>query len=198
MGTENKIVRLVPSAGKPERAVEKSETISRALEKHNKVLKLFLVRAVGSIAEAEDILQEVYLRLVRRQERETISEFPRAYLFTTATNVIRDRRRRQKVRRNFDHDPFDETSCPDHTPSVEATMIWQEGLEIVKDALQDLKPIHRRIFVLHKIEGLSFPEIAKETGVPLRTVQRYASDALAHCAARLEKQKWFKDGMEIV
>lgn len=162
-----------------------------AMQRHSASLRRFLIKVLNSEADADDVLQEMNLRLIRKERREPVAEFPRSYMLMTATNIIRDRWRRQRVRQAGLHIPLDQLEHADERPTADTTLIWRQGLQIVKSALAELKPADRLIFLLHRVEGKTFREISEETGIPLRTVQRRASDALSHCKARLEQRKWF-------
>ncbi|NOX95441.1 MAG: sigma-70 family RNA polymerase sigma factor [Alphaproteobacteria bacterium] len=165
-----------------------------AIGRHDSVLRRFLMRALKPHEDADDVMQEVYMRLFKQQKQGAVEHYPRSYLFVTATNIIRDRRRRDRVKERAFTDPLRPDSMRsepcDPKPSAEADVIWKEGIEIVGEALRDVKPEIAEIFTMRWGEGLTFPEISKRTGIPIRTVERYASHALAHCRRALEKRKW--------
>lgn len=196
MTGSEKIVRLVHQADAEDINEPKSSLVEQAIEEHGMALQGFLLRATGSVSETDDIIQEVYLRLVKKNLTLNMlttpkKAIPKAYLLKTAVNIIRDRKRREKVRNRDFHSSLDETTCSDKSPLIENTLLWRQGIQIVDDALRELKPIHQQVFLLHRIENLTFPQISERTGIPLRTVQRYMSLALQHCKSALEKQKWF-------
>lgn len=168
-----------------------SKAAALAMQRHSASLRRFLVKLLNSEADADDVLQELHIRLIRKERGEPVDAFPRSYLLMTATNIIRDRWRRQRVRQADLHIPLDQLEQADEQPSADTTLIWRQGLQIVKSALAELKPSDRLIFLQHRVQGKTFREISEETGIPLRTVQRRASDALSHCKARLEQRKWF-------
>lgn len=163
-------------------------------ERDEAVLSRFLMRATGNPEDKDDILQEVYLRLLKQEQKGQERHFTRAYLFMTATNIIRDRRRKERVRKKAGSVPYrDDKICPepiDPYPSAEAQLVWRQGVSIVQDALVDLKPVYAKIFMLHWGEGLTMSEISKRTEIPVRSVERYASHALSHCKRALEKRGW--------
>ncbi len=140
------------------------------------------------------MLQEVYVRLLQREKQEAVTDYPRSYLFVTATNIIRDRRRRERVKEKAYRDPLvhnlEQPERVDPHPSAESAVVWREGVEIVKGALQHIKPVYAEIFSMHWGEGLTFAEISRRTGIPIRSVERYAGYALAHCKRALEKRNW--------
>ncbi len=196
MTQQEKIIRLIYNASENNSDTPDYSIIEQALKEHDKSIRTFLLSATGSVTETEDILQEMYLNLIKKQPKQdqfTASDqgIPKAYLLVAATNIIRDRKRRDRVRNSDRHSPIDEYACKDTSPLVENQLIWRQGVKIVDTALKELKPIYREVFLLHRLENLSFPQISERTGIPLRTVQRYSSQALLHCKEALEKHRWF-------
>ena len=196
MTQQEKIVRLIYSASDNDVATPDYAIVEQAFKEHDKAIRRFLLSATGSVTETEDILQEMYLNLVKKrpsQDQFTASDtgIPKAYLLVAATNIIRDRKRRDRVRHIDRHSSIDDSSYKDTSPLVENQLIWRQGIQIVDIALKELKPVYREVFLLHRLENLSFPQISERTGIPLRTVQRYSSHALQHCKKALEKHKWF-------
>lgn len=174
--------------------VDVAQRMRAAVQQHDGVLRNFLRRALGSKEDAEDVLQEVYVRLLQREKQDAIADYPRSYLFVTATNIIRDRRRRERIKEKVYRDPlmrdFEQLDPVDPQPSAETMLMSREGVEIVKSALKDIKPVYAEIFSLHWGDGLTFAEISRRTGIPNRSVERYAGHALAHCRRALEKKNW--------
>jgi RNA polymerase sigma-70 factor (ECF subfamily) len=196
MTQQEKIIRLIYSASEESSDMPDYSIVEQAFKEHDQAIRNFLLSATGSATEAEDILQEMYLNLVKKQPKQdqfTASNngIPKAYLLVAATNIIRDRKRRDRVRSMDLHRSIDDYACKDGSPLVENQLIWRQGVQIVDTALKELKPIYREVFLLHRLENLSFPQISERTGIPLRTVQRYSSHALLHCKEALEKHRWF-------
>lgn len=179
-------------------ATQKDEAENRveaALARHSEALRGFLSRALRPDEDIDDVLQEVCLRLLRREhDGSADSDYPRAYLYVTATNIIRDMRRKGIVRTRAHKDPVFtkavNSELIDPEPSVEESLLWQEGLDIVQEALGGLKQKYVTVFLLRWRDGLTFPQISQQTGTPVRTVERYASHALAHCKCALERRNW--------
>lgn len=171
-----------------------AERVEGALARHDLALKGFIRRAARDAEDPDDILQEVYVRLLKQERNEAVNDYPRAYLIVTATNIIRDRRRRQLVSGRASADPVLAVSAgidaADPQPSAEDALMWREGVTIVEEALKSLQPKYVTVFILRWKEGLTFQEISQRTGIPTRSAERYASHALAHCRRVLEKRKW--------
>lgn len=152
----------------------------------------FLYRLTGSRQEAEDLLQEVYLRLVRTIEAYSHEGRFDAWLFRIAANLVRDRVR--KVRRSGSHvsgsgDDGNGSmieSVEAEAPGVEHRLQLSEEVDALNRALAELPDAEREVIVLRHFSQMSFKEIAEATDVPLGT-------ALARGHRGLEKLRKLMD-----
>ncbi|MGD9968229.1 MAG: RNA polymerase sigma factor [Hyphomonadaceae bacterium] len=139
------------------------------------------LRRFGPRISAEDVRQEAFAKLVAAEE--DIAS-PRAYLTTTARNLALNDLRRQKNAATDAHADI-ETIAPAYTADPEAQLIAAEEAAAAEAALHALDPRLRDALLLHLVEGLTQPEVAKRLGVSRRTVQRYIEAALAQLALAL-------------
>lgn len=147
---------------------------------HHGWLQTWLRRKLGCAFDAADIAQEVFVRLLTRQQRSQLTE-PRAYLSTIARGLVIDHWRRQELER-----AWRETlaAMPESkAPSPESRLIFLEALIAIDKVLDALKPAVRKAFLLAQLEGLTCPAIAERLGVSLATAERYVAKALRHCYA---------------
>ncbi|CAG7855794.1 hypothetical protein MCAMS1_00049 [biofilm metagenome] len=134
---------------------------------------------------AEDLVQEAYLRLIRQAQTETIDN-PRAYLYTVTRNLSADYLRKGQIRSRYHDDSGTELDLvADGQPTPDFEFETQQKLQRCLDAINALPEIQRNIFLLHRIDGMTYSEIGKALGIPARTVERYAAKALAHCFAKV-------------
>ncbi len=161
------------------------DLVEDLFEHHNQALQRFLARRLDSRDDVSEVAQEVYLRLMRLKDDAKLTAHPRAYLFAVANSAIRDRRRRQRVRKYGQHQSFDDeaTTCPE--PSPETVLYWKQRLKMVRSALDELSPRCRRIFVLHRFKHRTYRQIGDEMGISSRTVENYISEALQLCRSKL-------------
>jgi RNA polymerase sigma-70 factor (ECF subfamily) len=135
---------------------------------------------------AEDLVQEAYLRLMRQAQAGTIDN-PRAYLYKITRNLSADYLRQGQIRSRYHDDSGIELELvADPQPTPDNEFESQEKLQRCLDALNALPEIQRHIVLLHRIDGMSYAEIAKALQIPARTVERYAAKALAHCFAKVK------------
>lgn len=157
-------------------------------------LMSFFLRRVGSRTEAEDLTQEVFLRIVRRGSIENLVGSD-AFIFKVAMNILRDRARRRETRRNDAHVGLPEDEITDHpaaTPrelveeiAPERVVLGRESLAEVVIALDELDPRTRDIFILHRLEKMKQRDIAERLGVSVSAVEKHIVKAAVHLAKRL-------------
>ncbi|AKA27397.1 sigma-70 family RNA polymerase sigma factor [Pseudomonas chlororaphis] len=145
---------------------------------HHGWLNTWLRSRLGNAADAADLAQDTFVRLLQRSERLELKA-PRAFLRTIARGLVIDHWRREEIERAYletiAHLPEAEV------PSEEARALVLELLESIARLLEGLKPKVRKAFLLAQCEGLSHRQIAEQMGVSLRSVERYVADALFHC-----------------
>lgn len=146
--------------------------------KYGKALHLFFVKRGLTHAEAEDLTQEVYLRIARMKDVNSIRE-PEAFLFQAAANLLRDKIRRDRVRRRADHVSVETCQLPAEDSSPFRVLAGKQALEGVLRALNELPPRQRDVFVLHRFEGLTYTQIAARLGVSVSAVEKHMMKAIA-------------------
>lgn len=152
--------------------------------RHSGELLNFAERQMGG-DDAEDIVQEAYLRFFQHPDPSSI-ENPRAYLYKTTANLGKNRFRAESVRRGAAHEEaVDPDSLASSAPEPEAVTDGVIRLERFVEVLDELPEMHRHAFVLHKMEHLSYAEVAEALGISPKTAQRYILKAWQHCLMRL-------------
>jgi RNA polymerase sigma factor (sigma-70 family) len=146
-----------------------------------------LLRFAGQYSNdevAEDLVQEAYLRLIRQAQTEKIDN-PRAYLYKITRNLSADYLRQGQIRSRYHEDSeFELEQVADPQPELDAEVEAQAKLQRCLDALDSLPEVYRHVFLLHRIDGMTYAEIGKALQIPARTVERYAAKALAYCFAK--------------
>ena len=158
-------------------------TFDRTMRSERKRLLDFIRKRVRNQADAEDILQDVFYKLLTSYSVTEPIEKMTAWLFAVARNKIIDwyRKRRPDALPAAADDPsspmnleeilFDPKQNPDQVYA--RSLVWTE----LAEALDELPNEQREVFVMHELEGRSFKEIAGITGEPMNTLlsrKRYA------------------------
>lgn len=159
------------------------------LEQREAMRRFFQAR-LGPSADVEDLLQDLYLKVVAVDPAAEVRE-PRAYLYRLASNLMMDRWRsgRRSAARDAAWRDVAHVAGPtedlDDAPSAEAVVAGRERLARLMTALERLPEKTRTIFRLHKFEGLSYAEVAAKLGVSKSTVEKHMMDALKVLAAKV-------------
>jgi RNA polymerase sigma factor (sigma-70 family) len=159
-------------------------------EIHRLSLYRYLKGLLRSRDDANEVLQETYLRLLRQPGFEHVQRNVRAYLFQIATNLVRDhfrQRQRSAPSRGSHHTFAPEAETPDLANGPDLALQAEQLRQIVVAALATLDSEVRLALLLHRFRDLTHREIATFLQVSERTVERYIKEGLAHIAARLEK-----------
>ncbi|HEY2660396.1 MAG TPA: RNA polymerase sigma factor [Caulobacteraceae bacterium] len=144
-----------------------------------RLLRFLARRAIGR-TDADDMVQECFLRLARRTSGDTFPHNPEAYLHAIAVNLLRDRARTKASRGDHLHEPLDEEAIADTSPDQEQRLELREKLDQYDAVLVRLRPKTREIFLLHRIEGLTYGQIAAKTGLSQSGVEKHMMKAIAH------------------
>jgi RNA polymerase sigma factor (sigma-70 family) len=139
------------------------------------LLSFFQRRAVG-VEDAEDLTQEVFMRLSRRFSRLHWGN-PDGLIFTVAANALIDHERHERSRRRSHHVEVD-AALPAEEPSAEATLSGRESLRALVAALDTLHPNVKAVFVLCRFENLSQAEAAARLGLSVSAVEKHMMTAM--------------------
>jgi RNA polymerase sigma factor (sigma-70 family) len=155
---------------------------------HRPLLSFFL-RRVRDRALAEDLTQDVLLKVVRASQKGPI-ERADSYVFKVAINLLRDRRRRAQrtgpavfLPIEADPDGHLESQLVEAI-SPERVLLSEESLADVLRSLEELGELTRNIFILFRLENMKQKDIAALYGIGLSTVEKHVIRAVLHLANR--------------
>ncbi|HSE48444.1 MAG TPA: sigma-70 family RNA polymerase sigma factor [Terriglobales bacterium] len=174
---------------------EQDQRITEVVQRERSRLRNFIRRRVPDPTEAEDVLQDVFARLVEAHRLLMPIEHVTGWLFTVARNRITDLFREKRPEPFSDlsasDDEDDELRFEDLLPSPDAgpdaLYLRRAVLEQLLAALGELPPEQRAVFVAHELEGRSFRQMAADTGVSINTLLARKRYAVRHLRARLQQ-----------
>jgi RNA polymerase sigma factor (sigma-70 family) len=175
-------------------AHEQDERISEVVKREQSRLRNFIRRRVPDPRDAEDILQDVFYKLVEANRLLMPIEHVTGWLFRVARNRITDLFRKKKPESFSDTAVGDEDGellqledllpSPDAGPeALYARKVLLDELELAVDELPEEQ---REVFVAHELEGRSFKEMAAATGVSVNTLLSRKRYAVLHLRERLQ------------
>ncbi len=159
-----------------------------ALRYREPLVRYFTRRGLPAWA-AEDCAQEVFVRIAAADQG--LIENAEAYLFTIAASVVIDRARRARTRHEDRHRPIDDYSIPGREFSPAHVFEGREALMRLSAILDELPIRTREIFLLNRLDGLSYTQLAARYAVGVKAIEKQMSKALAHLRVRFPEDERF-------
>lgn len=151
------------------------------------VLLQFFQRRISDRQEAEDLVQEVFVRLLKRGNIADLQDL-RGYLFETAASVLMDRARKRVSRHSNEHVSFDPLAHADEEFSADRVLMGEEALTCASRALLELPERVRTVFILRRLEGMRYQDIAQRLGISLSLVEKQMARAVAYLTQRMGEE----------
>lgn len=165
--------------------------LESVVRQYEPALRRFLRARLAAEEEREDIFQEVFLKLTKVDDLAVVvaenSGNTLSYLFSVASNLIVDAQRKAATRRQDSHCSYQEEEHIADQSDPEVAAAVQQQLDAMMHVLERLKPKCQQVFTLSRFKHMSYPEIAKETGLSVSSVERYITIALAAMRKRLKR-----------
>jgi RNA polymerase sigma factor (sigma-70 family) len=189
----NDAARVQPSLERM--AFEQDQRISEVVKREQSRLRNFIRRRVPDPLDAEDILQDVFYRLVEANRLLMPIEHVTGWLFRVARNRITDLFRKKEPENFSEIGSGDEEDEPaqfeDLLPSPDAgpEAMYARNLLLheLQRAVAELPKEQREVFVAHEFDGRSFKELSAETGVSVSTLLSRKRYAVLHLRERLQR-----------
>ena len=172
---------------RPTRA--RGELLDSLFREHGKAIRCFLIARVDTSELADDVLQEVFLRLAKIDDLESKIDIERGstrgYLFSIATNLLIDRMRHRNVRRRYREMHHSDSTICQITP--EQTAAAEQDVAKSKAVIMKLSPKCQRAFLLSRFDNLSYARIAEEMNLSVKAIEYYISMALKALRQEIER-----------
>ncbi len=173
--------REQPSGGQP-------SPITEEFVKHRTFLKRFLTRFLNQPQDIDDVLQDTYLKAYRA-ERERVIHTPKAFLFRVARNAALKELERKSRQIAECIEDFDESGIIYEENAVENQVEARQRLGLFCDSALEMSPQVRRAFLMRKVYGLSYQDIAKQLSLAVSTVEKHVAKGLEVCNAYMEREE---------
>src|ERR1700738_1092180 len=175
-------------------ALEQDQRISEVVKREQSRLRNFIRRGVPDPRDAEDVLQDVFYKLVEANRLLMPIEHVTGWLFRVARKRITDTFRKKRPESFSDTAVADEDDellrledlLPSPAAGPEALYARNVLLDALELAIDELPVEQRQVFVAHELEGRSFKDMAAETGVSVNTLLSRKRYAVLHLRQRLQ------------
>lgn len=176
-----------PTQPAPQATPSEQEALNALAAQFGLVLLQFFQRRIRDRPEAEDLVQEVFIRLLKRGDISALQDV-RGYLFETAASVLTDRARKRVSHHSDDHIGFDPIIHGNKDFPSDRVLIGEETLTRASRALLELPERVRAVFVLRRLEGLRYQDIAQRLDISLSLAEKQMARAVAYLTQRMGEE----------
>jgi len=156
------------------------EQLNADIAEYHKMVFRLAFSCMGNRFDADDVTQEVFIRLYRQKKTFSGEEHKKAFLIRVAVNICKDMQKSAWFKKRV---PLDENIPADNIPDE------SKNEEILQEYIKELKPKYRAVVFLHYYEGYSTAEIAKILKTPESTITTRLSRARNYLKTQLITNK---------
>jgi len=166
-------------------------SLAELFRSYNTILVGYLAVRLNSQAEAAEVSQEAYLRLLNMADSSKIVDL-KSFLFRTANNIAIDRIRHQQARlralEQVGAAIAGDGAVEAGNPGPEREIDARQTIGLLRAAIEELPPKCRMAFILYKLQGQGYAEIAAHMQLTESMVRKYVLRGLQYCRQRLGEQ----------
>lgn len=151
---------------------ERAQWLARNVLPHEALVRARVSRICLPDLEIDDVIQEMYARILNAPSLETI-RYPRQYAIQTARGIVIDHLRRSRVVSIVSGESLEQLDIALPEVSAEERLEFQGEIQEVANALAQLPESCRETLILRRVEGLSQKETAKRLGVSEKAIEKY-------------------------
>lgn len=158
----------------------KATPIFRAFIEFQAPLKRYISRFLHNAHDIEDVAQEVFLRAYNAEQGKAIEQ-PKPFLFRIAKHAALTQLTRKSRQITSYIGDFNESEVIPREPSAEDEATAQQSIGLHCEAVAELPPQCRRVYLMRKVYAMSHKEIAEHLGIAVSTVENHLTKGLAQC-----------------
>jgi RNA polymerase sigma-70 factor (ECF subfamily) len=160
-------------------------TFDAAFQRHAAALRAYFRRRTGGAPDVDDLVQEVFVRLLKREPQDFIENLA-GYIFQIAANLLRERAR-TRARQSGIGTPYLSAGTleGDEDFSAERVELARDAFDQLEMALRELPERVRTVFVLNRFEEWTAIQISRHLGVSVSTVEKDMVRAIGYSKERL-------------
>ncbi|MCO7188096.1 MULTISPECIES: sigma-70 family RNA polymerase sigma factor [unclassified Pseudoalteromonas] len=156
-----------------------SNSLDSLYQEHYAWLVKWISRRTQNWGDAQDVAQDTFVKLLGRPDKLENVKSTKAWLAKIADNLVIDKVRREILEKNY---LTMLANMPEaHTPSAEQKWETLELLEQVDRLLNGLKPKEKLAFLLVRLEGMAYKDVAAQLEVSLSSAEKYVAKAMMAC-----------------
>lgn len=165
-----------------------TQAVSALYHEHHPWLLAWLRRRLGCPHHAADLSHDTFVRVLGQPQQLAQLREPRAWLTTIARGLVVDQARRRSLEQAYLEAL---AGLPENShPSAETQALLLDSLVRIDAMLDGLHPTARSALLLSRLDGMAYPDIGRQLGVSLSTVEKHMAVALRHCVAMRADMPW--------
>jgi RNA polymerase sigma factor (sigma-70 family) len=155
--------------------------VEKLFAEHRRALQAYFRRRIRGKSDAPDLVQEVYLRMLRVSDPDAIRN-PQLYLYTVASNLVKEHALLEKRQANrLELDAAEVQQWLGELPSLESEFEGSQMVERLGVVVERLPARWRTALILQNRYGLTYQQIGERLGVSSNMVKKYLAQALGQC-----------------
>ena len=154
-------------------------------------MRAYLKARFPSLHDIDNLVQEAFARILRTRESAGVRS-PKALLFTTARNAAYDLLRREQAIPMESVASLEELALLESKPGAAESLSLEQELRLLEEALETLPKRCQQIFILKKIDGLSYAEIGERLGIKANTISAQLTIGMLRCRQFFEARGLLK------
>jgi RNA polymerase sigma-70 factor (ECF subfamily) len=163
-----------------------SSVVAGLFRTHGRRVQNFLAFRLRDPVEAQDVAQDVFLKLWRKEAQGSLRDEATNYMYAATQSAAIDADRHSAYVNRDRNDDVDVDAVVRAQPTAEDLLHWRRGMARFVDSVKSLPQVTRKVFVLFHFKGLGYDEIASELGCSRRTVERHIAAGLAYCREQMK------------
>ena len=163
----------------------KEELFRKSFDEYFELLVLNAQKYISQLNEAEEIVQDVFVKLWQQIDNLPSDLDIKAYLFRSVHNSCKNYLKHKQVVQNYKDSILKESFYLDFSQENDSENI--EMMEALHNAINALPENWRQVFLMNRFEGLKYREIAEKLAISPKTVEKYISKSLQHLQQHLKE-----------
>ena len=164
---------------------EREEFLRSLVARLSRPLEQYFERRLGRSPEVEDLVQEVFERLLHRKDLATLERLD-GFVFTVAANLLRDRARKRASQAADSHVALEAVEDFSVEITPERVLIGEDAVNRFLAALAELPERTRTVVMLRRYEGLELKDIARQLAISVSAVEKHMQRAMDYLSRRLD------------
>ena len=185
---------LIKDKSAHQQPLAREGSITEAYIKYELAIKRFVSRFLPGPCDVEDVYQEAFLKAYTAERAREIEQ-PKSYLFRVAKHIAISRLRKEARQPLSFVEDFEALNTAEETGNIEDEVMAHQQLGLRCEAVATLSPQVRRVYLMRKVYGMSYKDIALRLNIATSTVEKHLSRGVKQCERYVRERVLEEQGM---